>query len=384
MSRVAEPLARLHGTASAKPIVSVANAAEQIAASSPERPHVDKARLHAFIKARTPGLAPVSVSDLVYVEDAGGSNGIAMFETRLGGEVEKFVLRYAPGEQLLKQKRFDDEFLTLRALGTHDIPAPAARWCDPTGEAIGFPFLVMERLEGRAPANRMMYASGLLAEVTPPVRKSMLLEAAGFHGRLRKAALGPTEVPHLLERGIGATAIERELNWWLREAELVTDPKDPRRLYLAELTQWMIEHQPEVRSATLCHGDGQIANLMYRDGKLVAGLDWELSYLGHNEADLALVAMLVPLHVPPGDFIEGLPSEAELIERYEWEASAKVEHWTFFKLFNLVKVSTIMLMSGRQLGDDMSNALWALNASDRENAWAAAREEATLREGAPV
>jgi aminoglycoside phosphotransferase (APT) family kinase protein len=379
MSGSASAISRTPDPGPAPVQLSAANVASEIAASAPSRPRVDKARLKLFLESQ-PGLAaPLRLGDLHYIEDAGGSNGIAVFDMEVERRTRPFVLRYAPGEQLLKQKRFDDEFFTLKALRAHGVPAPIARWCDATGEAIGFPFLVMERLKGRAPANRMMHSTGLLAEVGPAERKAMLLQAAGFHGRLRRAALGPDAVPHLVRRGEGRTAIERELNWWLREAVLVTASGDPQRKYLIELNRWMIENQPDARLPTLCHGDGQIANLMYHDGKLVAALDWELSYLGHNEADLALVAMLIPMHVPEGVAVDGLPCEAEIVARYEAEAGAPVEHWAYFKLFNLVKVSTIMLMNGRYVDDATAEALWALNADDRKKAWAAARAEADAR-----
>jgi aminoglycoside phosphotransferase (APT) family kinase protein len=373
MRRSASALSRPHSR-EAEPL-SAANVATQIDAASPDRPRVDRDRLERFLEAQPDLARPFRLGDLSYIVDAGGSNGIALFEMDLEGRTHPFVLRYAPGEQLLKQKRFDDEFFTLKALQARGVPAPIARWCDPTGEAIGFPFLVMERLGGRAPANRMMFSTGLLAEVGPGERKAMLLEAAAFHGRLRKAALGPEAVPHLVGRGRGRTAIERELNWWLREAVLVTEPSDPRRDYLVELNRWLIENQPNARPPTLCHGDGQIANLMFHAGRLVAALDWELSYLGHNEADLALVAMLIPMHAA-GLAVDGLPSEAEIVERYEAEAGGPVQHWAFFKLFYLVKVSAIMVMSGRHLDEAMREALWMLNANDRQEAWAAARVEA--------
>src|SRR5438445_7741861 len=133
--------------------VSFADAASQIAASAPARPRIDSSRLKRFLKQQPDVSGPVELGDLAYIEDAGGSNGIALFDARIDGRLERFVLRYAPGEQLLKQKRFDEEFLTLAAVHGKGIPAPMARWCDPTCQAIGYPFLVMERLVGRAPAN---------------------------------------------------------------------------------------------------------------------------------------------------------------------------------------------------------------------------------------
>lgn len=352
---------------------NLADAVSDIKAAAPARPKIDRDALQRFLEHQNDVVGPVVLGPFEYVEDAGSSNGIALFDADLGGKTIPLVLRYAPGEQLLKQKRFDHEFLTLQVLERHEVAAPRARWCDPTDQAIGFPFLIMERLQGRAPANSAMYSRGLLSEVSADQRRSILLQAAGFHGRLRRAAIGPEAVPHLAERGIGATSIERELSWWLDEAKLVTHPTDPRLGYLVDLVSWMVDHQPDVRPGTLSHGDGQIANLMFRDGQLVAGLDWELSYLGHNEADLALVVMLVAANVPAGEIIDGLPSEADLIRRYEEEAQAPVEHWEFFRLFNLVKVSTIMLMSGRHMDAEMADSLWQLNAADREAAWGAAR-----------
>lgn len=363
--------------------IARADAMAELAASRPARPRIEPARLEAFLRAQPDVRELRRLGPLHYIEDGGGSNGIALFEADLEttseSGVQKFVLRYAPGEQLLKQKRFDEEFLTLRAVSAAGIPAPRARWFEPTGAAIGYPFLIMEQLDGRAPSNRMMYSVGLLSEVSPAERKVMLLDAAGFHGRLRAAAIGPEAVPHLIGRGVGSTDIERELSWWLGEARLVTEPGDPRRRYLEELNRWMVANQPAARPGTLVHGDAQIANLMFKDGRFQAALDWELSYIGHNESDLALVVMLVRQHVPPGERVEGIPTEAEILARYEAEAGVPVEHWAFFNLFNLLKVSTIMLMSSRHMDAAGADMMWQLNAKDRETAWALAKQEAAAR-----
>lgn len=349
---------------------------EALKEARPSRPQIDIKRLIRFLQAQPDVEGAVHVQSLQYIEDAGGSNGIALFaaEYELNGRktTQDLVLRYAPGEQLLKQKRFADEFHTLAAVQRHGIPAPQPRWMDPTGTVLGYPFLIMTRVEGRAPAPQMMYSTGLLAEVKPQARKSMLLDAVGFHGRLRAAAIGPSDVPHLVQRGQGDSAIERELSWWLKEAQLIMRQGDPRLTYLTSLHRWMVEHQPQVRAPTLVHGDAQIANLMFRDERFVAALDWELSYLGHGEADLALLVHLLQAHMPD-DPIDGVPSETEVISRYEAECGAQVEHWAFFQLFNLVKVSTIMCMTSHGMDAELADAMWLLNAEDREITWERAR-----------
>lgn len=342
------------------------------------RPRIEAERFKAFVERQPEVRGPVELEPFEYIEDGGGSNGIAFVSAQLdrngeGRRRHEFVLRYAPGEQLLKQKRFDEEFETLRCVTEHGIPAPKPYWVSQASDEIGFPFLVMERIRARAPSNRLMFTVGLLGEASANDRRAMVLDAAGFHGRLRKAALGPAQVPHLVGRGVGATPVECELSWWMKEVNLVARPNDHRLKYLESLVGWMIDHQPATRPATLVHGDAQIANLVFRDNRFAAAIDWELSYLGHNEADLALVTMLTKSHIPPGEVVEGVPSEEELIARYEEEAGARVEHWEFFQLLNLVKVSAIMVMTGRHADEDMAEALWRINAEDREIAWGRAR-----------
>src|SRR5690606_1277167 len=136
-----------------------------------------------------PDIEEFQLSELRYVEDGGGSNGIAFFDMTTNGRTESFVLRYAPGEQLLQQKRFEDEYLTLKAMAKYGVKAPSARWCDPSPDAIGYPFLIMDRVDGIPPPNRTLYMRGLLADATPADRRSMMLQAARFHGGLRRAAI---------------------------------------------------------------------------------------------------------------------------------------------------------------------------------------------------
>lgn len=316
-------------------------------------------RLVAFLKSR-PEIDDVELLDFRLVtEGAGASNGIALFSAAftIGTDRQErdLVLRYMPGVQLLKQKTYRDEFLTVEAVHRAGLPVPRPLWLDDDGSLLGQPGYVMERVDGRSP-DAGMYLSGLLAEATPEARKAMMLDAAGFHGRLRATAIGPALVPHLVDRGVGTTAVQRELSWWMAETKLVCRTDDHRRDYVRSIVDWMITNEPPLRPASLVHGDAQIANIMFKDAAIAGVVDWELSYLGHNEADLALIIFLTEAHKAQVPDIEGTPTASEYIERYEQESGAKVEHLEYFTLLNFVKILSIYLM----MADKMPNfdALW--------------------------
>lgn len=323
-------------------------------------PSLDPRGLASFIASQHGVEGPVEIGDLIVPQSSGATNAILLFSAIYGhgGSRQKheLVARYAPGRKVIKQKSFSDEFLTLQAVFRRGLPVPEPLWLDAEGSATGFSSFVMARIDGTPPA-AAMYSKGPLAQVGPQQRKRMMLEAAGFHGRLRREAIGPDDVTHLLARGSGATDIERELNWYLEEARLNSEPDDPKLAAIAEAHRWMVERQPRMRPGTLVQGDSQIANVIYKDGALAGILDWELAYLGHGEADLALIVFLTESMKTLDKDVDGTPSEAEYIARFEAEAGASVEHYDYFKLFPLFKTQCVLL-SGKEIHHDFDK-VWS-------------------------
>lgn len=319
---------------------------KSVAAAKSGHPDIDADRLAAFIAAQPDVEGPVSLSDFIVPKGSGSINGILLFTAEFGrgGKRcrENLVARYAPGTTMIKQKSFSDEFFTLAAAHDAGLPVPQPLWLDADGDFVGFPSFIMSRIDGTPPASAM-YSKGPLAEVSDERRKAMMLEAAGFHGRLRREALGADKLPHLLARGAGPTDIERELNWLLEEGRLSSEPGDPKLELIIEIHRWMVEHQPQIRPGTLVQGDPQIANVIFKDGALAAVLDWELAYLGHNETDLALIVFLTETMKQLDKHVDGTPTEAEYLARFEEEAGAPAEHYDYFKLFQLFKTQCILL-----------------------------------------
>ena len=338
---------------------------------------IDTATIQRFIENQPDVSGPVSIENVVFPTDgAGSSNGIAFLKATgdFGDGVQSLdlVLRYSPGEQLLKQKRYDHEFETLIALQPFGLPVPEALWLDADGRWLGTPGYIMKRVDGDVPS-AAMYSAGPLANVAPEVRNELMLKAAGFHGQLRKAAIGADKVPHLVSRGDGTTPIRRELSWWLEEVNQVCDAEDPKAKMIKAVHDWMVQYEPrDLYPANLVHGDAQIANIIYANGDIAAVVDWELSYLGHNESDLALICFLTESQKLTDTAVEGTPTEEEYLERYSRESSTEVMHWPYFKLFNLYKIIAVSRMSAHFMPS--FEQLWAFYLQQLDDVWTAAKE----------
>ncbi len=350
--------------------------AESVKAAKASFAKIDEGRLCRFIEQCADAPGQVELGTLHYPsEGAGSSNGIAFFSATIkAGEFaghHQLVLRYSPGVQLLKQKTFEHEFFTMQAVASAGLPVPKLYWLDRDGTELGAKGYIMATVDGDPPA-AAMYSKGPLANVSPEERKAMMLQAAAFHGRLRKAAIGPEQVPHLCGRGEGDTAVQRELDWWMKEVLLVNSPDDHKTLEVAALRDWLVRNEPaDLYEPVLVHGDAQIANLIYANGTLAAAIDWELSYLGHNEADIALICFLTKANHVLDIAVEGTPSDAEYLAEFEAASGHKVSHWPYFQLLNAYRIVAVTSLSAHYM--PQFDAVWAFHKAYMDEMWAAAR-----------
>lgn len=333
---------------------------------------IDLARLTAFLEAQSDvhGRVEMLAGDHL-TEGAGASNGISFVTVELdrgeGRKAYDIVLRYHPGVSVISQKSFRDEFSTLTALHSLAFPVPEPLWIDETGDRLGRPTVIMARIFGDAPS-AAMFSKGPLADISAARRRAIMLEAVAFHARLKRSAVGPETVPHLLSRGAGETVVERELNFWIAESELACGPDRAEVKLVHEVARWLIDHAVDPYPPILVHGDAQFANIMFDDGRIAAVLDWELSYLGHTEADLALMIFLAEAQQTLDRKVDGVPTEAEFIAHFERESGTPTAAYPFFKTFMLVKVTSAYLMTAARLrGYD--NAKWQFFSEKLLAAW---------------
>src|SRR3954447_8689117 len=77
---------------------------------------------------------------------------------------EGFVVRLAPAAgdvPVFASYRLDHQYDALRLVAElSDVPVPAPRWLEPTGEVLGAPFFFMDRIDGIVPPDVMPYTFG--------------------------------------------------------------------------------------------------------------------------------------------------------------------------------------------------------------------------------
>jgi aminoglycoside phosphotransferase (APT) family kinase protein len=243
-------------------------------------------RLAAFMRAQ--GLADVSIGALTRytVGFSWVTYGLRAGWRENGAGVEReLILRVGPPTGIFGPYRASPEFVTLSALNGSGVPVPAVYWYDDTGEWLGAPFFVCEKVSGTAPIP-WTHDGG-------PAFDDARREALGAQFVAALAALHRFEWRDTPVASIGgptdptATALER-LDYWEARMREWSDWRYPS---FAWAIAWLRENAPVAPRISIVHGDFRIGNFLEEGGRITAMLDWELVSLGDPVEDLGWICL---------------------------------------------------------------------------------------------
>lgn len=246
-----------------------------------------------FARTLGPAARP-QLSSLQRPGKAGMSSETLLFDLNWSeGGVERtgrFVARLPPPADafpLFPSYDFDLQVGVMRLVdGRSGVPVPKVLWQERSAEPLGVPFFVMERIDGEmVPDNPPYVFGGWLCEASPAqqalVQQELIGVLAGVHGI--EAMPGETAFLQLGRPGEGPLrrhfARERAYYEWGRSG---------MRFPLVEaLFAWLERHWPEREGEpVVCWGDARPANILWRDFRATAVLDWEKAALVPREFDV--------------------------------------------------------------------------------------------------
>ncbi len=186
------------------------------------------------------------------------------------------------------------QFRVMRLVEANtSVPVPKTHWYEEDPTVLGGPFFVMDRVDGKVPPDVLPYTFGDnwvfdgTDEDRRTIQESAIQAMAGIH------SIVPTEhdLDFLQLPDQGNTSLERILNHWVAYKDWVV-ADEPSEL-LTDCFAWLQENLPEDASDdALSWGDGRIGNMMFRDNKVVAVLDWEMASVAPPEVDLGWMCYL--------------------------------------------------------------------------------------------
>lgn len=215
----------------------------------------------------------------------------------IGGErvTTAYVARVAPSLEdfpIFPTYDLPLQYRLLEQVAAHtDVPVPTVSFLESSGDVLGQPFFLMERIEGEIPPDVLPYNFGDSWMSTGSEESLTSLQRSSVELLAHLHRVPASEVPDLDPAAAGhqgETLLARNLAKVAAWYEWAT-PDAGRSTMVERGLAWLGANLPDTddNDAVLCWGDSRIGNVIYRDFAPVAVLDWEMATVGPRALDLA-------------------------------------------------------------------------------------------------
>ena len=250
-----------------------------------------------------------------------GHSGFTYWVDLEGGE--RAVLRLPPpGARIAGPADIPRQGRLMKALSEAGLPAPAILAMSDQPVVDGRPFVLMAKIEGE----RIESIVGTVPDLQ--LASSAVEVLKGLHTMpVARTGIGD-EDPQPLEAELMRWA------WLMERAPEELTQRAPR------LGGKLAETRPAPHPPTLVHGDYHYGNMLFREGRVVGVLDWEIAQIGQPLLDLACLSVVA--HA--GRAGEGVPgggkvdvADGDLLEMY----GADPGDYTWFLALTYYKYASI-------------------------------------------
>jgi aminoglycoside phosphotransferase (APT) family kinase protein len=291
--------------------------------------------------------APAEIVSLDAPGESGFSSETMLLDVSAADRIERLVIKTKPlGFGVFPEYDMHLQYRCMAAVGAHsDVPVPTMRWYEGDESVLGREFYAMDRVDGDVPTDNLPYTiHGFLYDATPEQQET-----------LYRSSLETLADPHALDwRGIGlsfldrpaqgATGLDQQLAYFTDYLQFAMEgePHGP----LDDTLAWLIAHRPDgAFDDQLNWGDSRIGNMMYRDFRPCAVLDWEMACVGPGEVDLAWMLYFYRFFSEGVGLpnLPGLPSDDIGIAIYEARTGRPVRHYGWFQVWAGFRYAAILV-----------------------------------------
>lgn len=327
--------------------------------STPERPEqiTRTTRDHAEVRDRlqrwlATHLPDAQISEL-RVPGSGMSSETLLFDAVWPEGTGSFAARLAPPHDAVPVfPRYDlaAQYRVIRIVEEHSsAPVPVVRWLETDETALGAPFFVMEQVHGDVPPDVMPYTvEGFVLEADERQRRQLQDATVDALVAIHSVDLGRTDTTFLHLDAPGETPLRRHVEHWRSYYDWVRRGRSIP--VLDEALEWLDAHWPaeaERQPSALSWGDARIGNVMYRDFRPVAVLDWEMAAIAPREVDLGWMSFLHTFFQDIAEML-GLPGLPDMFRADDldarYRATSGVEladlHW--FEVYAAFRHGAVM------------------------------------------
>ena len=221
--------------------------------------------------------------------------------------VGRFIVRLEHGGA--PRTSSGDEMQLMQSLREVGFPVSNARWCEPTGDVLGRPFVVIDH------------------PGVHPVDQQAVDETAAAAFVTTLARLHRLDISPHLPAVDPAQATPIQIERWRTVGKSVGGPRVP---FLDTVEIWLHQNAPLGNPIALVHGAARPGNIVIADGAVVSMTEWDTAHVGDPAEDWSYYLAT-----------RGMPTASRQLwlGMFGREAGVRLStvHWRYWDAFNLYK-----------------------------------------------
>lgn len=254
----------------------------------------------------------------------------------------EYVLRKPPiGANIKSAHDMGREYKVLSLLKPHFsfVPTPVAY--EESGDVLGSPFYLMERVKGIILRNKSPKGMDLNQELMNAISKNAVRQLADLHQiDLEKSGLSDFGKPE--------GYVERQAKGW---AKRYAHSKTDEIRGMEGSFEWLTSNLPDQNTTAFIHNDFKYDNIVLdpkNPEKIKAILDWEMATVGDPLMDLGTTLaywaeskdsdVLKPFNLT---WLPGNLTREEVVKTYFQQIGQSEQNMVFYYVFGALKVGTI-------------------------------------------
>lgn len=318
-------------------------------------------RIATWLDAR-PGYRGAHLTNVAYIEGSGSSAETVTAELLMAGQARRHVVIRLLSNEMRPylDTRLERQIRILDWLRKNtDLPVAQILASDLTGAAAGRPFLLMQRIFGQAAADFPGYnKAGFIFDMEEDARRRLWEDALDMMSRI--ALVDHSTIDFLDYPGTESAELPDVLTHWGNSLEWAREdlPHD----FYRDVLRWLRREMPLDPPKGLSWGDARPGNMLFRDGRCVAVLDWEMSSLAGPVLDLAWWLLFDRIQDEDSDAVRlpGLGSRQETIDRWMANTGLPTDDLRWYEILSLFQLS---ITRGKSFGDRRRHG-WAVPDAD--------------------
>ncbi|KAA8884858.1 phosphotransferase family protein [Nocardia colli] len=317
--------------------------------------------LARWLDSRVSADHPPKVSGLSRPQSGGMSSTSILFDAEwsVDGRQERgsFVARMAPEDgsfPVFETYDLATQYKVMAGVAeATDVPVPGLCWLEEDEKALGTPFFVMKRVDGRVPTDNPPYVFiGWLFDATAEERARLTANTVEVIAKVHAIPDPAIRFPALRGPGQSLRRHVEAQKAWYRWA--LAD--DGYEIPLLERTfAWLDDNWPtDPGPDVLSWGDARPGNIIFDEFDPAAVLDWEMAALGPRELDVAWVIFIHRFFQDIATRFDqpGLPDflrRADVVAKYEELTGHTVQNLDWHIIYAALRHGIVMARVKRRM-----------------------------------